>query len=67
MGVYVGFLGGSKYREFAQKLVYLVTTKIPLCDTITPKFDLWALFDCNYSLFNFGNIWRSNKTKKYQF
>ena len=56
MGALSGDLGGSKNRENTQKLAILDITKIPPSDTITSKFDLWALFDCNLSIFHFGKI-----------
>ena len=52
----MGFLGGSKNHKNTQKSVILDITKIPHSDPITPKFDQWALFDCNSSIFHFGNI-----------
>ena len=52
----MGFLGGSKNHKNTQKSVILDITKIPLSDPITPKFDLWALFGYNSSIFHFGKI-----------
>ena len=56
MGELSGDLGESKYHENTQKLAILDITKIPPSDTITSKFDLWALIDCNLSIFHFGKI-----------
>ena len=40
-----------KNRENTQKLVFLDYPKISLSDPNGPNFFLWAVFDCNSSIF----------------
>ena len=62
-----GSLFWSKNHENAQNRAHLGPPKIPLSDPRTPKFFLWAHFDCNSIIFCKEKIWRSCKTKKCQF
>ena len=69
-GIEWGFKGGLKNVKMLKncsKLVFSDPHKIPLSNSIDPKFFLLTLFDFNSNIFFFEIIWRSFKTEKSQF